>query len=135
VRRNVRIITAQYIKNKFFDNSTWLRYKKTMLQKCILRGVEILRFEPRESSRKPTIVSRFIFLILTDLRSSVCGALTLLKTQNFNAPQYSSRIGFWAGSKRRKSIKKKRAVLTNTSLFFLIDFRQLSIPPKSRFLS
>jgi hypothetical protein len=31
--------------------------------------------------------------------------------------EVSSRIGFWAGSKRRKSMIKKRAVLTNISLF------------------
>ena len=54
--------------------------------------------------------------------------------QNPLYTEVSSRIGFWAGSKRRKSIKKKRAVLNNTALFFLIDFRQLSIPPKSQFL-
>jgi len=49
--------------------------------------------------------------------------------------EVSSRIGFWAGSKRRKSIIASSPVLMNTNELAMIDFRQLSIPPKSRFLS
>jgi hypothetical protein len=48
--------------------------------------------------------------------------------------EVSSRIGFWAGSKRRKSIKKKRAVLNNTSLFFFNRFSAAFNPAKKPIL-